>query len=208
MILIFDLDDTLYPESSYAYSGLRAVATHLEAEAGVSFDRAMYLMGREMELNGRGRVFDETLKSLSWYSRKHVTRCLSIYRSHAPDISLYSYTERVLDTLSTYPLYVVTDGNKLVQQRKVTALRLEKRFRKVYITHRYGVRHAKPSTYCFDRIRRSEGAEWKNMVYVGDDPGKDFVGLNAMGAKTVRVLTGTHRNKNPLPRSRGTVLAG
>jgi putative hydrolase of the HAD superfamily len=30
------------------------------------------------------------------------------------------------------------------------------------------------------------------MVYVGDNPAKDFVNLNAMGSLTVRVRTGAH----------------
>ncbi len=32
----------------------------------------------------------------------------------------------------------------------------------------------------------------KYLVYVGDDPHKDFVSLNKVGAVTVRVLTGRY----------------
>ena len=35
-----------------------------------------------------------------------------------------------------------------------------------------------------------ESCEWRNIIYVGDNPNKDFVSLNKMGAITIRVLTG------------------
>jgi putative hydrolase of the HAD superfamily len=31
------------------------------------------------------------------------------------------------------------------------------------------------------------------MVYVGDDPAKDFVNLKPLGVHTIRVLTGSHK---------------
>lgn len=96
------------------------------------------------------------------------------------------------------PLYLVTDGNKIVQQNKVEALGIAHYFKRIFITHRFGIKHAKPSTYCFELIRKAEKCEWQNMVYVGDNPVKDFVNLNRLGAHTVRVLTGAHRNINTL----------
>ena len=33
------------------------------------------------------------------------------------------------------------------------------------------------------------------MVYVADDPNKDFVNLNPLGVKTVRVLTGRFKSQ-------------
>ena len=31
------------------------------------------------------------------------------------------------------------------------------------------------------------------MVYIGDNPNKDFVGIKRLGVKTVRVLTGCYK---------------
>ena len=58
----------------------------------------------------------------------------------------------------------------------------------------FGVKHAKPSTYCFEKIRQAEQCQWYEMVYIGDNPAKDFVNLNKLGMPTVRVLTGVHKN--------------
>jgi len=117
-----------------------------------------------------------------------------IYRHHQPSLRLYEKAAQLFPRISDYPLYLVTDGHKVVQQIKVDALGIAHLFRYIYITHRYGVRHAKPSTYCFERIRDKEGCDWRNMIYVGDNPAKDFVNLNCLGVHTVRVLTGIHRN--------------
>lgn len=192
MILAFDMDDTLYPEITFVHSGLRAVASHLNAQHGLDRDQSVTQMIHTLETSGRGQIFNALLQAEGLYSQTRVRQCLSVYRSHRPDITLYPETPSVLGALSGYPHYLVTDGNKQVQANKVDALELERRFRRVFITHRFGVAHAKPSTYCFSRILEAESAPWTQLVYVGDNPAKDFVNLNRQGAITVRVLTGGH----------------
>ena len=89
-------------------------------------------------------------------------------------------------------MYLVTDGNRNVQASKVRALGLEAHFKRVFITHRFGVQNAKPSVHCFALIRKIEGCAWTDMAYIGDNPAKDFVNLNPLGVLTVRVMTGEH----------------
>ena len=67
-------------------------------------------------------------------------------------------------------------------------------FKKRILTHRYGIKHAKPSTYCFSLIKKMEKCNWSQMVYIGDDPNKDFVNLNPLGVKTVRTHTGRFKD--------------
>lgn len=194
MILVFDLDDTLYDERGYVESGLRAVANFGKARFGwddrVSFRFMMDVLDRE----GRGAVFDRWLAAHGRYSRKLVQDCVKCYRHHEPDIRLNAQARALLPGLKAHPLFLVTDGHKVAQQRKVDALGIAPLFRRIFITHHYGIRHTKPSTYCFERILRMEGCEWSDMTYIGDNPDKDFVGLNRVGAHTVRVLTGMHRD--------------
>jgi len=52
--------------------------------------------------------------------------------------------------------------------------------------------------HCFNLIRSAERVEWDELVYVGDNPAKDFVSLNQVGAKTIRVLTGAHADVRAL----------
>lgn len=196
MIVVFDLDDTLYDESTYVNGGLAAVAAYGATRFGWPAEESRAELAAILARDGRGRVFDCWLSTHGVFSRTEVRRCVDVYRTHRPQVTLLPAAVRALDALERagHRLYLVTDGHKYVQARKVAALGLETRFRRIYITHRFGRRHAKPSTYCFDRIRRAERCEWSDMVYVGDNPGKDFVGLNPLGVLTVRVLTGAYRD--------------
>jgi putative hydrolase of the HAD superfamily len=56
----------------------------------------------------------------------------------------------------------------------------------------------KPSLNCFDKIAAVEGCALGDLVYVGDDPNKDFVSLRANGATTIRVHTGKYKDSKAL----------
>ena len=198
MILVFDLDDTLYPERTYVESGFREVSEYLQRLFGWDASASYAHMIRTMDEAGRGAVFDRLLQQHGAWSRGRVTACLNVYRQHRPSLALYPAASALLPQLPG-PLYLVTDGHKLVQQRKVEALGIDHWFRKTYLTHRFGIRHAKPSTYCFERIREREGCDWPGMAYIGDNPAKDFVNLNRLGVRTVRVLTGMHKDVTAQP---------
>lgn len=192
MILIFDLDDTLYPEDTYVLSGFRAVAERGQHHFGLPADDSYRFMVDVLEQEGRGKVFDRWLYAHGLLTRENVRKCVKCYRHHVPDIRLTPVADRILRDHSDLPLYLVTDGHKIAQSRKVEALGLESRFKRIFITHRFGKKHSKPSTYCFEKIRAAESCEWQDMMYVGDNPAKDFVNLNPLGVKTVRVLSGAH----------------
>ena len=193
MVLIFDLDDTLYPERSYVESGFAAVAAHLQQRFGwdavVCHARLLSLLERD----GRGALFNRLLAEHGEHRTGEVQACIRVYRGHRPQLQLHPEAETLLQRLAVKP-YLLTDGHKLVQQRKVEALALAPRLAGVCITHRHGIAHAKPSTHCFGLIRARARSHWHDMVYVGDNPRKDFVNLKPLGVRTVRVLQGEHRH--------------
>jgi putative hydrolase of the HAD superfamily len=195
MVLVFDLDDTLYDERTFVESGFRAVA-RLGAEqfgwdAGESFATMIAVLDRE----GRGAVFDRWLEQHGALSAELVTECVRVYRHHTPELELDQTAARMLPELATtHRLYVVTDGHEVVQANKIAALGVNELVEEAYITYRYGIARSKPSTYCFELIKERESCSWSEMMYVGDNPAKDFVNLNPLGVHTVRVLTGVHRD--------------
>jgi putative hydrolase of the HAD superfamily len=193
MILIFDLDDTLYDESRFVDGGLKAVARHGEARWGWDAVQSLDTLREILAREGRGRVFDRWLEGHDARSLGRVRDCVRAYRNHSPDIELFPAARRMIDRYRPRgPLYLVTDGNKIVQRNKVDALALWPDFQRVFITHRFGVGAAKPSIHCFERIKAEAGCAWRDMVYVGDNPAKDFVNLTPLGVLTIRVLTGAH----------------
>lgn len=190
MVLIFDLDDTLYEEIRYVQSGFRAVAAHLQARYALDAAACYEAMLGTLEERGRGAVFNAILDRHGLLSKGRVRECVSVYRLHSPDIQLPDVSLRCLQRFADLPKYVVTDGNKEVQARKVAALGVEQYLRKALLTGRYGNQHAKPSPYCFQKIIQREHIAPQQAVYIGDNPHKDFVGIKPLGFKTIRIRQG------------------
>src|SRR5205823_2027561 len=78
-VLVFDLDDTLYPELSYVHSGFRAVAAFLSPLLGASAETLAAGMIAEETLQGRGQVFDNVLHQHGRWSKALVAACLRTY---------------------------------------------------------------------------------------------------------------------------------
>ena len=194
MILTFDLDDTLYDESSFVKSGFRAVSEYLYKNYSISTSTSFRFMENRLDTYGRRYVFDALLSKYGLKTRENVRKCVSIYRSHKPKIRLYPEAHECLKRFQSFPIYIVTDGNKLVQRNKALSLGLYERIKFCYLTSCYGLRNSKPSPYCFSKICERENVSSQKVVCVGDDPNKDFVGIKPLGFKTIRVLTGRFKD--------------
>lgn len=193
MILIFDLDDTLYDERTFVLSGFLAVARYLEEKYGMDAVSSFHYMKTLLDTEGRGQIFNEVLKRFGCFSKTEVKKCISVYRHHRPSLSLFPEAQVLLEN-NLNNLYLVTDGHKIVQHNKIKSLGIEDKFKKIYLTHRYGIVHAKPSIHCFEKIRAIEKCSWSQMIYIGDNPLKDFLNLNPLGVQTIRVKTGQFKN--------------
>lgn len=199
MILILDLDDTLYPEADFVRSGFRAVAASLGPTLGIEPEALEDRLAALVAAHGRGDTFNRLLDSFGADSPELVDQCVRVYREHRPQLELYPGVREMLQGLQPRPLYLVTDGDPQVQAGKIEALEIAPFFRECLRTWTFGREAGKPSLTCFARIRDAEEADWPSMVYVGDDPAKDFVSLNAVGAVTVRVHTGRHADAIAAP---------
>ena len=194
MIIVFDLDEVLYDEKTYVISGFRAVSEFLEKDEAIPKKIIFEYLKRRLK-NCRERILNDLLDNFRIYSQKNLKKCISVYRTHTPKIKLYSDAKDCLKRLKNYPLYIVTDGNKIVQKNKIKALNLENHIKKIILTSNYGLRNSKPSTFCFQKICDMEKTSPTNLVYIGDDPHKDFVGLKREGFKTIRLFKGRFKNE-------------
>ena len=192
MIIAFDLDDTLYDEAQFVASGLDAVAKAAAEELGLEICEARSVLEHSWRTERRGHAIDDLLRHFDRHTRTRVRHLSDVYRRHVPSIRCPDATWRVLDELARYPLYLVTDGHKLVQASKIRALGIADRFRHCLITNRYGIRFQKPSPFAFERILERERCTPRDVVYVGDDPARDFLGIRPLGFRTIRVRTGRH----------------
>lgn len=195
MIVVFDMDDTLYDEITYVESGFRTVCDFLHQTFKAPKQKCFELMMKELKKNGRGKIFNVALEKYGILNKTNIRKCVSIYRTHTPDIELNKEAIDCFKRFHDYPKYVVTDGNKIAQGRKVDALGLKQMMKKVFITHQYGLSSSKPSPYCFFKIMEMENSNPQNIVYIGDNPNKDFVGIKPLGFKTIRIRKGDYMNE-------------
>lgn len=199
LILVLDLDDTLYPERTFVESGMNSVAHWLSQESQVSHGSVFLRLLDELDTSGRGLVFDVVLAELDLLSSENVRHCVDIYRNHEPQISLFPGALDTIQSHSSFPTYLLTDGFPAVQMRKINALRIEQYFKRIFTTWSYGREFGKPSLHCFQEIAQIEGSSLREITYVGDDPNKDFVSLNTVGARTIRVMSGRFANAQAAP---------
>ncbi|MBG9454829.1 hypothetical protein ABE61_12445 [Lysinibacillus sphaericus] len=196
-VIIFDMDDTLYEEFTYVQSGFRAVAQYLKETIYINESEAYSFMVERLLQDGRGRIFNELLFKYGFESSELVRQCINVYRYHDPTISLPIEVVVLLKKLYHYPLYIVTDGYPATQERKIKALQLSSYVKEAITSYREGSEYGKPSPYWFKKIAEWEGVKPQQIVYIGDNANKDFVGIKPLGFKTVRVKTGEYRNVVP-----------
>jgi putative hydrolase of the HAD superfamily len=201
--ILFDLDDTLYPERAYVLSGFRAVAEYLGNTWGIDILSVYLQLTLDFERGIRGHSFNLVLSHFGFpESECLVRRLVEIYRTHTPRIALYSDAARVLSLLRTHLLFgLLTDGYADVQRRKVHALGIEPFFDTIVYSDDFGRQHWKPSILPFKHLLRRLDIKPDQAVYVGDNPRKDFIGARKIGMTTIQIKrAGTeHGEAQPEP---------
>lgn len=190
MIIVFDLDDTLYNEIDFVKSGLRSVSTLFDNSNDV-YDALINIY----ELNGSGKIFDTFLNS--YQSTITVNDCIEQYRNHLPDISMTESTKQLLGHLSKiHTLGLLTDGNADTQKNKFKALDLDPYFDLAIFSGDHQL--SKPDLRLFNMFETHFSTE-SNFYYIADNPKKDFYGPNQLGWTSIQILNpvGIYRNIVP-----------
>ena len=186
--VIFDLDDTLYPERSFVLSGFRAVAMWAEEHLGISADQALTELYQLFEGGIRGNTFNRWLESHGLKDEDWVPQMVQVYREHEPHIEPYPEVPVLLRRLRLhYRLGLVSDGYAKVQRRKLTALGLASCFDVLIFSDEWGREAWKPNSKPFEIALERLKVTGSEAIYVADNPTKDFLGARQVGMWTVRV---------------------
>ena len=186
-VIVFDLDDTLYLERDFVRSGFQAAGKWLQQETGVSG-----LESRCQELFAAGHrtlIFDNALKHLGvGGDTELVARLVEVYRTHTPNIVLASDAGRYLRQRSGDRLFaLITDGPFTTQMAKIRALGLDRLLEHMVCTGAGGHDFSKPHPRAFETVETWSGTTATRLVYVADNPTKDFVTPKARGWWTVQI---------------------
>lgn len=165
--MIFDLDDTLYGEKQYVRSGYKKIAEYLGRE-----DAADKLWGY---FEAGKPAIDTYLQEISEMDKK--AECLNIYRNQMPEITLYDGVKKMIQELKNKGIKVgiITDGRPEGQKSKLKALGLEVLMDDIIITDELGgIQFRKPNDISFRIMKNRWRIPFEQIIYVGDNPNKDF----------------------------------
>ncbi len=186
--IVFDLDDTLYLERDYVYSGFRAVSRYIGEEISLPFDEVLSNLVSNFEKGVRGTNFNVMLEEFG-LPPLLLEKLIEIYRNHEPEIELLNgMRELLVDLSGRTRLAIITDGYLNSQRAKVEALEIGNLFQRIIYTDEFGRDRWKPNPYAFEKLRELEGIGEKEAVYIGDNPVKDFAPAKKSGFISIRMI--------------------
>lgn len=172
--VIFDLDDTLYPESAYVESGFSAVAKYLETKYNFTGINALL---KELFKQNKNNVYGRAMQMLG-IDEGEISKLVEIYRNNKP--SCLPYFEDALPAFEMLKargikIGIITDGRVIGQENKINALNLKKITKDIIITDSLGgEKFRKPHPLAFELMSQKLGISYDEMLYVGDNRKKDF----------------------------------
>ncbi len=187
--VVFDLDDTIYPEQQYSFSGFRAVADYIRTLYQLDiFDELVhrYLAGE------RTNVFGATLgRHFKRVENELIRRMVYVYWSHTPRVDLYDDARICMALLISrhIPIGLLVTGQSSIQRKKVAALGIEPLLDAlVYADDLLGPKQpCQPSEDAFHILALQMETDFPNMLFIGDNPLVDFVTPRRLGIKTARI---------------------
>ena len=185
--VIFDLDDTLYPEIQYVKSGFKAVSKQIGKDYGIECYHTMIDAFHICNTNLYNRVLSQHGVE---YDEEYIKKLIIIYRQHIPDkLEFFSDVQPFLKEIKNLGIKtgIITDGRIEGQKHKLSALGCYGLFDRIIISDELGgEQFRKPSKKAFEIICSDLKVGFNQTAYIGDNPAKDFY-IGSEGVFTVRI---------------------
>ena len=200
--VVFDLDDTLYMENEFVEYGLKNAANVAETVYGIVNANEKI---RSLYQESKANVFDRLVNAEKIKDKEiAVAGLVKAYRNCEP--KSLRCNPGVLDLLKTLKKKemhtgIITDGFADVQKSKIKALGIQEYIDKIVITDELGgVQCRKPNPIGFEKMLKMLDVKPQEMVYIGDNPNKDFAIKKYLPIITARVdvPNGIYRNSEYL----------
>lgn len=171
----FDLDGTLYDEFDFISQCYDVISSHLKkyssTDKSIIFD---FMKNKWLEKGSSyPHIFEETIKLFCEPNKDKnlIDDSLFIYRTFKPNLKLSVRVEYFLKKLSkTHLIFIVTDGNKILQRNKIESLKLKKYFNEdhIYVLGDYGSNYYKPNTKIIDKMKFMTNHREDKVLFLGD----------------------------------------
>lgn len=185
--VVFDLDDTLYLEADFVRSGFQCVGEWCRTAHGIAgVDKVAWRLFCE---GRRGNIFNLALAELRVPRAKEmVLHMVQVYRTHKPTINLPADSAECIKQLrGNHKLGLITDGPAEMQWNKIRTLQLDSCLDEIIVTADLGDGFSKPHERAFVKMEEQFSETGAALVYVADNPSKDFVAPAKRGWRTIRV---------------------
>jgi putative hydrolase of the HAD superfamily len=135
LVVVFDLDDTLYKEIHFVRSGFRAVADALQESTGLDLYSELLTL--------HGSTTDDTFDTIldrHGLSSPTAQELVQVYREHEPTLQLPASSGSILARIAEHdvPLGLLTDGRSTTQRNKLRALGIEHHFAEIVVSEEIG----------------------------------------------------------------------
>jgi len=174
MVIVFDLDDTLYDEIEFVKSGFLEISRYLGDLKYYDF-----MLG-EFYRSGSEKIFNKLIEKFKL--NVSLNKLIEIYRFHKPLITLPKDTKKILDFTKNFETALISDGNYITQQNKFFTLNLDKYIKFPIFTDFYHTK--KPELKAFKMVMDKFPNE--KYIYVSDNPKKDFIAPKKLNWLTIR----------------------
>lgn len=191
--VLFDLDDTLFPQGSWLDGAWRHVAAAGARRGLPGEPLRSALIQAAAEGTDRGGIIDRALAAVGG-ERELLHELVDAFRTYAPaSLPSFQGVPGALARLrSLVPIALVTDGDVGIQTEKLQALGLSDAFDVVVLSDELGRARRKPHPAPFMAALERLGTPPSAAVFVGDRPDKDVAGATNVGMRAVRVRTGEY----------------
>ena len=200
-VVLFDLDDTLYLEEDYVKSGMKQISKIISSKYNY-FVNEVYSELMRLYSSRNDNVFNRFFDAHDiTYSEKEIQELVKAYREHNPDISFCNDTILILKYLKSRRIKtgIITDGFSVAQHKKLDSLNCSGYFDKIIVTDDLGEGFWKPNPKAFKIMREHFKCDYHKMMYLGDNPKKDFYISTILPIKTVRInRNGVYKNEKYL----------
>lgn len=200
--VIFDLDDTLVSEYGFIVSGYRYMAGELAGRLCSSpeeIEDRLWELSKESYANAFNRLFDTYGVS---YTEAELQELILAYRNHPADLKFYPDVYPALKWLKDRGILtgIISDGDPGRQRNKIRSAIAglpdeEKRrsdkdwFDEVILNDEFGgASYRKPNPHGFEVMAERLGVEPCEMIYIGDNPAKDFHIVADLPVRTARII--------------------
>lgn len=179
--VVFDLDDTLYKEIDFIKSAYVYINSYIISRFKLDLSKDI-----KKCLNGESNFFDIIKLKIPFNHSFNIEKYLELYRFHYPDINLSPDAKILLERIKNHNIdfSIITDGRSISQRNKLKALGLFQSAQNIIISEETGFE--KPELHNFkilDQIYPN-----KNLVYIADNPSKDFFGPNMLKWNTICLI--------------------